>query len=112
MAKLVVMQAGPHDDRGPGQPLAEAEGDAVRRRALFEVETDKAHEYDRGHGVRHAFEDTRQGGRHAALPRRVAVVGEPNEDISELGCPRAPKAEAPAPAAAPPLAPARPRAEG
>ena len=111
MAKLVVMpKLGLTMTEGLVSRWLKAEGDAVKEgEPLFEVETDK---------LTNTIEATASGTLLKILAKEgntlpclagVAVIGEPNEDISELVPGEAPKAEAPAPApAAAPAAPAAP----
>ena len=101
MAKLVVMpKLGLTMTEGLVSRWLKAEGDAVKEgEPLFEVETDK---------LTNTIEATASGTLLKILAKEgdtlpclagVAVIGEPNEDISELVPGAAPKAEAPAPAA-------------
>ena len=97
MAKLVVMpKLGLTMTEGLVSRWLKAEGDAVKEgEPLFEVETDK---------LTNTIEATASGTLLKILAKEgdtlpclagVAVVGEPNEDISELVPGAAPKAEAP-----------------
>ena len=97
MAKLVVMpKLGLTMTEGLVSRWLKAEGDAVKEgEPLFEVETDK---------LTNTIEATASGTLLKILAKEgntlpclagVAVIGEPNEDISELVPGEAPKAEAP-----------------
>ena len=97
MAKLVVMpKLGLTMTEGLVSRWLKAEGDAVKEgEPLFEVETDK---------LTNTIEATASGTLLKILAKEgdtlpclagVAVIGEPNEDISELVPGAAPKAEAP-----------------
>ena len=97
MAKLVVMpKLGLTMTEGLVSRWLKAEGDAVKEgEPLFEVETDK---------LTNTIEATASGTLLKILAKEgdtlpclagVAVIGEPNEDISELMPGEAPKAEAP-----------------
>ena len=111
MAKVIVMpKLGLTMTEGTVSKWLKNEGDAVKEgEPLFEVETDK---------LTNTIEATASGTLLKILAKEgntlpclagVAVIGEPNEDISELVPGEAPKAEAPAPApAAAPAAPAAP----